>query len=251
MARMGAEAAMQDAPCALIVDDDSNSLGDVALRLLRLRIDVFYAKDPTEAWLLAQQEADRIQTLLFPLTVAMERISEIAACLRSKAPEVLRALVVVGQRPDETARERLRKECVEWALWEPYDESALRSIVSASMRPDFESGPRGEARLPTTLLARAFAGTRRRDAIVSTLSSVGAFLEAPSLFPEETRITLEIALPHGSLLVKARVVHTSYPNTEAPMAQPNGMGVEFMNLASAEEERLLGFLKEIEDQFLV
>lgn len=242
---------MQDALCALIVDDDQNSLGEVALRLLRLRIDVFYAKDSAEAWLLARQEADRIRALLFPPTVGVEQIAPIVECLRSRAPEVPRTLMVIGQRPDEAARERLREGGVEWALWEPYDESALRSVVSSSMVPRYETESRKEARLPTTLLGRAFVGTRRRDAVVSMLSLGGAFLETPSPFPEESRVTLEIPLPDGSLLVKARVIHARYPSSEAPPSDPCGMGVEFVNLASEDEERVRCFLKEIEERFSV
>ena len=40
---------MPDAPCALIIDDDQNTLGDVALRLLRLRMDLFYATELGES----------------------------------------------------------------------------------------------------------------------------------------------------------------------------------------------------------
>ena len=83
---------MPDAPCALIVDDDQNTLGDVALRLLRLRIDLFYAKESGEAWLLAQQEADRIRTILFPASVGIAEITPILECLDSMTPDVPHAL---------------------------------------------------------------------------------------------------------------------------------------------------------------
>ena len=242
---------MWDGPCALIVDDDRNSLGEVALRLLRLRVDVFYAKHPGEAWLLAQQEAERIRVLLFPPTVGMKEVAAIFECLRSRASEIPRTLVVIGPRPDAAARERLCAGGVEWALWEPYDEGALRSIVASSMASGYEAEPRKEVRLPTTLLGRAFVGTRRRDAIVSVLSPAGAFLETPSPFPEDSGIRLEIAFPEGSVLLKARVVHARYPSSEGPPCHPSGMGVEFADLTPPEEERVRCFLKQIEDRFRV
>ena len=243
---------MPDAPCALIVDDDQNTLGDVALRLLRLRIDVFYAKGSVEGWLLAKQEADRIRALLFPATVDIDEIKPIVECLDSVKPEIDHVLIVMGDRPDDATRERLRAGGVERALWEPFDESALRSIVSDSMVcRDAIVGERKDVRLPTTLLGRAFIGARRKDAIVSTLSMGGAFLEIPSPFPEGSQMSLEIALPDGSVNVRAQVVNARYPGSDVASQQPCGMGVEFLNLAGADEERLRVFLKEIGDRFCV
>jgi hypothetical protein len=239
---------MQDVPCTLIVDDDENSLGDVALRLLRLRIDVFYAKGGREAWLLAQQEANRIQTVVFPPSVDFEEIARVVDCLRSHALGAPLSLVVIGPRADEAVRERLRAGGVEWALWEPFDESALRSIVSAATAPPYEGAQRRESRLPTMLLGRIFVGIRRKDAIVATLSMSGAFLETPSPLPEESPIALEISLPDGTLLVKGRVACAHHSNREAPH-HPSGMGVEFAQLSPEAEERLSRFLSEIEDRF--
>ena len=242
---------MSEAPCALIVDDDQNTLGDVALRLLRLRIDLFYAKESGEAWLLAQQEADRIRTLLFPSTVDIDEIKPIVECLDSIKPELDHVLIVMGTRPDDATRERLRAGGVERALWEPFDESALRSIVSDSMVSRDAIDPRKDVRLPTTLLGRAFIGAKRKDAIVSTLSMGGAFLEIPSPFPEGSRISLEIPLPDGSVNVRAQVMNARYPGSDLTSQQPCGMGVEFLNLAGADEERVRAFLKEIGERFCV
>jgi hypothetical protein len=242
---------MPDSPCALIVDDDQNTLGDIALRLLRLRIDLFYAKESGEAWLLAQQEADRIRTILFPPSVGIGEITPILECLESRNPELPHALVVMGQRPDDAVRESLRAGGVERALWEPFDESALRSVVSDSMVPPNVSEPRRDARLPTTLLGRAFIGAKRKDAIVSTLSMGGAFLEIPSPFPEGSRISLEIALPDGSVNVRAQVVNARYPSSNTSSSAPCGMGVEFLNLGGVDEERVRAFLKEIGERFCV
>ncbi len=242
---------MPDAPCALIIDDEQNTLGDVALRLLRLRIDLFYAKEPGEAWLLAQQEVDRIRTLLFPATVDIDVIRPIVESLDSLKPEIDHVLIVMGERPGDATRERLRAGGVERALWKPFDESALRSVVSDSMLCRDPVDTRKDVRLPTTLLGRAFIGAKRKDAIVATLSMGGAFLEVPSPFPEGSRISLEIALPDGSVNVRAQVVNARYPDSDVASLQPCGMGVEFLDLAGADAERVRAFLKEIGDRFFV
>ncbi len=240
---------MDEAKCALVVDDDQGSLGEIALRTLRLGIDVFYAKDRSEAWMLAEQEAHRIGTLLFPPTVDVDEITAIAECLESCALDIPRALVVIGKKPNEAARARLRAAGVELALWEPYDEGAFRSVVSGATRLRYEQQARVQTRIPTTLLGRATTGARRKDAIVANLATTGAFLETPSPFPEDTSITLEIRLPDGPLLVKGRVVHVCHRRSGAPLLHPTGMGVEFTSLDPADKERLQAFLNELADRF--
>jgi hypothetical protein len=101
------------------------------------------------------------------------------------------------------------------------------------------------------LLGRAFIGAKRKDAIVSTLSMGGAFLEIPSPFPEGSRISLEIALPDGSVNVRAQVVNARYPSSNTSSSAPCGMGVEFLNLSGVAEERVRAFLKEIRERFCV
>ncbi len=240
---------MDEAKCALVVDDDRGSLGEIALRAMRLGVDVFYAKDRSEAGLLAEQEAHRIGIVLFPPTVDVDEITPIAECLKSHDPDIPRALVVIGKKPNEAARARLRAAGVELALWEPYDEGAFRSVVSCAMRPWYEHHARAETRIPTTLLGRATIGARRKDAIVANLATTGAFLETPSPFPEDTSITLEIRLPDGPLLVKGRVVHARYPSSGAPLFHPTGMSVDFTSLDPADKERLQAFLNELADRF--
>ena len=74
---------MSDPQCVLIVDDDRNTLGQLALRILRLGVDVFYAKGGEEARLLALQEAERIGVLLFPPTVELDHIPALLECLQA------------------------------------------------------------------------------------------------------------------------------------------------------------------------
>jgi hypothetical protein len=242
---------MQEARCALVIDDDRASLGEIAVRILRLGIDVFYSKDPAEAQLLAQQEAMRIRALLCAATVEPEEIARIGHTLHSLEPEIPRTLVAIGRRPDDERRKSLREAGVEWALWEPYDECGLRSVLSSAIAARPETAQRKQARLPTMLLARAFVGARRHDAIVATLSEAGAFLETPSPIPEGTVMTLEISLMDGPLQVKARVAYARYPTGGAPAYLPSGMGVEFTVIAVEVAERLRRYLREIEERFLV
>ena len=234
--------------CALIVDDGENSLGQLALRILRLGVDVFYAKAGDEAWLLADQEAGRIRLLMFPPGIDLELVARLRDRLRDprSAP---RTLVVVGERPDESRRKDLRECGVEWALWEPYDESALRQLLATALTASQGTELRKQPRLPTMLLARAFSGVHRKDVIVSTLSISGAFLETPHPFLEGTRITLDVALPEGQIVVKAEVVYAKSQRGPDPLNQPAGMGVAFRELDPRATQQLGGFLDALQEQF--
>ncbi len=237
--------------CALILDDEKNSLGEVALRLLRLGIDVFYTKDRDEAMLLGQQEAERIRALLFPVGVDVDEVCAVREQIdgHGQAPQV--TAVAIGEAPDEVQLARLREAGVTSTLWEPYDESALRFVVTAALAGAKhapagakQTDTRQEQRLPTTLPGRAFVGIRRKDVIVYTLSPLGAFLETPFPFRADTRITLEIQLPDEPLLTKAEVVYARSSRDSGPPDQPNGMGVSFTGLDPSGEERIRHFLRE-------
>ena len=51
---------------ALILDSDATPLGQAAMRLVEVGVDVLYAKDPDEAVLLARQESSRLGAILLP-----------------------------------------------------------------------------------------------------------------------------------------------------------------------------------------
>jgi hypothetical protein len=240
---------MTDPQCALIVDSNEQVLAELPLRILRIGVDVFYARNWEEASLLAREKASRIRAVLFPTSIDFDHIRDVRDCLRSCASEVPRTLVVVGPQADEPTRARLRNGGVELALWEPYDESALRQALANALTVRDHADEREVPRFPTTLLARAFSGIQRRDVIVSTLSLRGAFLETPFPFLAETRITLDLALPDGQLVTKATVVYSQAARSAEPPGHPPGMGTAFADLDPALEDRLGRFLGELRDRF--
>jgi len=240
---------MSSVKSALVVDDAKGGLGQVALRLIRLGIDSYYAKDVVEAWLLAQQEADSIRVLLIAPGADRNGIARILALLRGHASAVPRSVVAIGPSPDEATRAGLRDTGVEWALWEPYDESALRMVLANAMAPAREGDTRRAERLPTTLLGRAFKGLHRRDGVVCSLSTDGAFLEMPHPYEEGTRITLEIDVEGVSLVTKAEVRYTLERGGADASEYPAGMGLAFREMAPDARERLARFLAEQQRRF--
>jgi len=229
---------------ALVVDDTKGGLGQVALRLIRLGIDSFYAKDVVEAWLLAQQEAGSIRVLLVAPGADQNGIARILALLRGHVSGVPRGVVAIGPCPDETTRSGLREIGVEWALWEPYDDSALRMVLAGAMAPPQVGETRRAQRLPTTLLGRAFKGLHRKDGVVCSLSTDGAFLEMPHPYEEGTCITLEIDVEGVSIVTKAEVRYILERGGAGASENPAGMGVAFREIAPEARDRLARFLAE-------
>src|SRR5262245_60416705 len=109
--------------------------------------------------------------------------------------------------------------------------------------------PRRPARLPTTLLGRAFKGLHRKDGVVCSLSINGAFLEMPQPYEEGTRITVEIDVEGESLVSKAEVLYTLERGGSGAAEYPAGMGVGFLELAPAAREKLARYLTEQQRRF--
>ncbi len=235
--------------CALVIDDPKGGLGSLTLRLIRLGIDCFYAKESAEGWLLAQQERNRIRVVVVTPDVDANLVAKILAVLRGADAADLRSAIVIGACPGDATRTRLRDAGVDWALWEPFDESALRMILATAMAPVVHEEPRRTPRLPTTLLGRAFRGLHRKDGVVSSLSSEGAFLEMPHPYAEGTQLTLEIDVDGVALVTKAEVRYTRERGSSAFADYPAGMGVSFRDLAPAARERLERFLAEQNRRF--
>ncbi len=241
---------MSDARRAFVVDAADNRLGEVALRLLRLGIDLHYSADLAEAWLLAEDVAKDVRLLILNPRVPAEKIAALEERLCSCSPDIARTLMVIGRQPDDATRARLREAGVELALWEPYDEVELRAALQAAMAPHSGNpNSRKHPRIVTTLLARASMGLLRTDAIVSSLSLGGAFLEAPEPFPEGVDFTLEIALPEEIVSVQAKVIYTSERTPQSALAA--GMGVSFASVDGAAGEGLKRFLDDHEKRFAI
>jgi hypothetical protein len=238
---------------ALILDDETACLGPAALQLIRMGIDVYYAKDPDEASLLCRQPevAAAARALVFPESVAGSAVCAIARRLGQGPRSHPLGLVAVGELEDEDRCAALRKAGVTWVLRTPYDESTLRWVVNAAMCPFERGGSRNHVRVPTSLLARAFLGQRRKDLLLSTLSVGGAFLETPLPFPIGTQLRLEIPLPEGPVEVRALVGHRAEAGEAGRRGFPSGMGVLFETLPPATRDAIARFVAQRERHFRV
>jgi hypothetical protein len=227
---------------ALILDDEEASLGRVALRMLRAGIQVLHAKGLHEAWLLGEQERDRVRALLFPTSVRLEDVVTLSQRLERDGKEGSLRLVAIGPEPEPAARDRLREAGVDWGVWNPDDDSALRFVVNTALSLPREIVPRQEPCAVTALDAQLQVGTERKGVEVHVLSARGAFLATPRPPGENSTVTLQIQLPKGAIRAQGRVV---YCNTAAERRSPDlpvGAGVVFTELDAEAEKRVRAFV---------
>jgi hypothetical protein len=228
----------------LVLDDAAGGLGPLALQLLRLGVDAFYAQDRDEAWLLCgQPEAAGVRALVFPEALEPAARRAVAGRLQARAGEDAVGLVAVGELADEARCDALRKDGVEWALRPPFDESILRWVVNAALSAQQGAGRRAHDRVPTSLLAHTYVGERRKDLLASSLSVGGCFLETPLPFPLGTRVLVELPISGGPLSASGLVAHRQDTSGEARPGFPLGMGIAFEALSPQASALLAAFVE--------
>ncbi|MAE93138.1 MAG: hypothetical protein CL910_00615 [Deltaproteobacteria bacterium] len=240
---------MDEQPYTLILDDETTGLGDIALRLLRLGIDVFYANDPDEAVLFcSQEEAVTVRAVIFPETLDLAALGRVVPRLPVSSEGPGPSVVVMGDLADEDRIFELRKAGVDRVLRPPFDDGTLRWIANAARFENEHHPKRQHQRAPTSLLARASWGLKRKDLVCSTLSVGGAFLETPSPLEVGARIKLKLPLPGGDLTLKSVVAnHTD----GAGELRTCGMGVTFLGPSEEERERLAAYVAQRTHEFLL
>ena len=219
---------MSERYSVLLLEGAGERLADLAERLALLGIVPLRAASPEQAaQLLEGQRRLPCRAACLAAPLASDGLERWLAPLRQASPPL--PAVVVGPRPAAELRARLREAGLRLALWEPYDDGALRFQLNRALHAeeDANADPRRQTRVPTPLLARVLLGDRAREALVYNLSVSGAFLETPRAAVRGARVELELPLPEDHVKVAAHVIYSNVPgNLERPNL-PYGMGVVF------------------------
>jgi hypothetical protein len=228
---------------ALVLDDETGQMGELALRLVRLEVRVLYANDFDETVLLAQQAPEDVGAVLVPSHRALEWLPRILKRLRLPPG----AVVPVGERPDDGSVESLRSEGVRWALWKPEDDRALRFVVTTAVSETDAAETRTELRVPTQLGGVLYRGCLERPSVILNLNDTGALVELDPPVPAGGRIKLRLDLGGEALTLGARVIwSTEHPEVHTVEAGPV-MGVRFEEVDPDDRAALMRFLtKELE-----
>lgn len=231
----------------LILDDEAGRIGELALRLVGLGVNVHYANDFDEAVLLAQQGADDVGAVIVPSDRAAEWLPTILKRLRLPPA----AVVAAGERPDDASVESLRAQGVRWALWELDDDRRARFVVTAAMSETDASEVRSNLRMPTNLEGGVQRGPLDRPCVIRDLSAAGALVALDPPVAPGSRVTLRITVGDASLTLRARVAwSTEYD--EAPAATPgSAMGVRFEDVDAETKDVLVRFLAGELQRFLL
>jgi len=225
----------------LLLDGPAGQLAGLRDRLSGLGLSAIWTKGHVEA-LRALDGASPAKVALLVPEFGGAALPQILATLVEKAPERDLGFVVTGPTPTPEMRLHLRKAGVRLALWEPFDDGALRfQLNRARHRKD---NGRDDLRIPTTLLARIITAERPRDAIIYNLSSRGAFLETPRSHLRGAQIEVEIPLPSGAVRVRARVRFHNVAGNLQRSNLPFGMGIEFTGVPRDATEAIRVYVEE-------
>jgi len=224
---------------ALILDDEAGRIGELALQLVRLGVNVLYANDFDEAVLLARQAAGNVGAVIVPSDRATEWLPMILK--RMRVPPT--ALVPAGERPDDDALESLRSQDVRWALWLPDDHRAVRFVVTSAMSETDATEIRFYLRLPTELEGSVQHGPLERPCEIRNLSPGGALVAMEPLFPVGSRIALRVGVGGESLSLCARIAWSTECTGVHPVEASPVMGVSFDDLDAEARGALSRFLE--------
>jgi diguanylate cyclase (GGDEF)-like protein len=232
----------------LVVDDGQGTLGEVSLRFGRLGIDIHYASEADEGRLLVEQEKAAIRLLVVPPSADFEKVAKVRDLLTELTGEE-RRLVVIGERPDDEARDRIRDAGVSWVLWAPYNDGEIRYVIKSAMALRRDLIDRREIRVPVDIVANIWSGSRREVTVVSSLSPRGAFIELSEPLPAGSSLRIEMELPGNRFRGFARV---AYERVDDPDQQdtPSGVGVTFYGVDRDAERILRKAISELEARYL-
>ena len=230
---------MQYQRLALILDDEAGQIGELALLLVRLGVNVLYANDFDEAVLLTREAAGNVGAVIIPSGQATAWLPMILKRMRVP-PE---ALVPAGERPDDATLESLRSQGVRWVLRLPDEDRAVRFVVTSAMSETDATEIRFYLRLPTELKGSVQHGSLERPCEIRNLSPGGALVAMEPLFPVGSRIMLRLGLDNSSLSLCARVAWSTECTGVHPVETSPVMGISFDDLDPEARDVLSRFLE--------
>jgi hypothetical protein len=215
----------------------------LAGRLLLLGFRAVRATSTEDGVRALAQGGDAIRAVLLSVPHSLGDLGSALGRLRDHAPSMGLRFVATGPRPGPRELEELGQAGVEFALWTPFEDAALRFVLNEAAQDEKILESRRAVRVPTTLLARVFSSAGQKAALVYALSERGAFLE--TLRPTSTKghVRVELPLPGGTLTLDARVVVTNVPGNLQKTNLPMGMGVEFTEVPEETRRALAEYVE--------
>jgi hypothetical protein len=178
-----------------------------------------------------ERSGEPIRAVLLAIPHTLGELSVALGRLRDHATTSHLRFVAAGPQPGPRELEEIRRAGVEFALWKPFDDAALRFVLNEALQDPRSGKSRNLPRAPTRMLARVYSSTGQKAAQVYNLSEGGAFLETARPTSAKGHVSVELPLPTGTVTLKARVVTTNVPGNIQKANLPMGMGVEFIDVS--------------------
>jgi uncharacterized protein (TIGR02266 family) len=225
----------------LILDSPLCELGETSLGLISLGLRPLYATDFEELVLLARERREQVGALLAPAALVVERLEAIRKRLLEPLGLPAECILPASKHPGEAQLQQLALAGVRWAAVDPISPRDLRFLVALALSVtdvhEMRKSPRSPCELPVTVQTPS----RSMQARIIEISAGGAYLAMRAPLPPETRIRLAISLASGPIELTARVAWRTAIDGGGAVWLESGMGVEFLEIAAADRERLQAF----------
>jgi hypothetical protein len=221
----------------------------LATRLLLLNFRAARAALADDGMRALERSGEPIRAVLLSIPHALGDLGFALGRLRDRAPGIPLRFIAVGRRPSPPGLEEIRSAGVEFSLWEPFDDSALRFVLNAAFQDPGNGELRKVQRAPTTMLARVFSSVGQKAALVYNLSEEGAFLETLRPTSSKGHVRVELPLPSGTVTLEAQVVTTNVPGNIQKAHLPMGMGVVFVDVPEETRRTLAEFVEALAENF--
>ncbi len=219
----------------LLLDSETRRSQALADRLYRMGFVVRRAKTAEDAFQLAAERGLQFGAALVPPDLPVANLAGALTACGRRLDDGSLVWLVVGRSPEPERMQALRDAGVRLALWEPFDDGALRFQVNRALAGLCEIAPRRELRVPVGLATEIRAGARRKVAGVYTLSAAGAFLETPRPSLKGAPVSLDLPIGAG-ITAEGRVVYTNVPGNLRKRTLPVGMAIAFTGLPDEAEQ---------------
>jgi hypothetical protein len=228
----------------VLIEGTPGRLNELARRIRLQGAEPIQACGTSEAADLLPAADLGIAAVLIDVSLASRSLKKELMRLRTAAGGLELFYLAVGEVPAAGVRKKLRAAGVRFALWEPFDDAALRFQLNRAWNADRDDHKRTHPRIPTYLHAQIGGGQRVKDGVVYSLSIQGAFLETPRASMPGAVVDLAIRLPNCFVETKARVVFANVPGNLQRPNLPLGMAVRFENFDSQTSKKLKTYIKE-------
>jgi hypothetical protein len=219
-------------------------LADLSGRLLLVHFRGRAASTVPEAERMVRDESPPIRVGVIPSDPRTPELVDVLRRLRDVARSGGLRFVAVGPRPGDATRTLLRAAGVEFALYGEFGDTELRFVLNHAANASPKGERREQRRVPTSLNAKLGTPMGTKVALVYNLSARGAYLETLRPSQAGARLTVELPLPGGTLVLPAVVVSTNVTGNLRRENLPRGMAVRFDDPTSDQAAALARYIEE-------